>query len=255
MLDRFNSDKWFKKFELEAFPEPEVIRLNHPILLCHGYGAFASLIKPSPLYDIALWIRSHGVLAFAPNIVPYATIETRAEEWVTLLKELAKTGEYPKFNIIAHSMGGLDMRYALSRLGAAEHVASYTSISTPHRGSSLAEFVLRTPDSIQEKLGDFFDWMGDRVYPRTKSDVIGSVNQLTRPYITETFNPAVPDVASVPYYSYSAAIGKGTREPVETVTRFQNAHIYNNEGVNDGFVSVQSARWGDHIETASISHL
>jgi len=255
MLDRFNSEKWFKRFELEAFPEPEVIRLQYPVLLCHGYGAFASLIKPAPLYDVALWMRSHGVLAFAPNIVPYATIETRAEEWVELIRELAGGGPYSKFNVIAHSMGGLDMRYALCRLGASEYVESFTSVSTPHHGTSLAELVLRTPDTIQEKLGDFFDWMGDRVYPRTKSDAIGSVKQLTRSYIGGTFNPEIKNVESIPYYSYSGAIGKGTSEPVETVTRFQNLHIFNNEGVNDGFVSVESARWGEHLETAPISHL
>lgn len=255
MLDRFNSEKWFKKFELEAFPEPEIIRLKHPVLLCHGYGAFASLIKPAPLYDIALWMRSHGVLAFAPNIVPYATIETRAREWEALIKELADYHDYPKFNIVAHSMGGLDMRYAISRLDVAGYVESYTSVSTPHRGTSLAELVLRAPDSVQEKLGDFFDWMGDRVYPRTKSDAIGSVRQLTRSYIAGTFNSDIKNLESIPYYSYSAAIGKGTDQPIETVTRFQNLHIFNNEGPNDGFVSVESAKWGEHIETSPLSHL
>ncbi|MDX1639830.1 MAG: alpha/beta hydrolase, partial [Balneolaceae bacterium] len=123
MLDQFNSDKWFKKFKLEAFPEPEYIRLEHPVLLCHGYGAFASLVKPSPLNDIALFMRSHGVLAFAPNIVPYAKIEIRSREWKTLIRQLSERYDIPKFNIIAHSMGGLDIRYALARLELERHVA------------------------------------------------------------------------------------------------------------------------------------
>ncbi|MDZ7690139.1 MAG: alpha/beta hydrolase [Balneolaceae bacterium] len=255
MLDQFNSDKWFNKFKLEAFPEPEYIQLQHPVLLCHGYGAFASLVKPSPLYEIALFMRSHGVLAFAPNIVPYAKIEIRSREWKSLIKRLAEEYEIPKFNIIAHSMGGLDIRYALSKLELEPYVASFTTVATPHHGTSLAELVLRAPDTLQVKLGDFVDWMGDRVYPKTKSDAIGSVKQLTRSYVQERFNPEIQNIRSIPYYSFSAAVGKGTSSPVETVIRFQNNHIFEEEGINDGMVSAKSAKWGEHIKTADLSHL
>lgn len=255
MLDNFNSDKWFEKFKLEPFPEPAYIRLNHPVLICHGYGAFASLVKPSPLFEIAIFMRSHGVLAFAPNIVPYAKIEIRSREWKSLIKELSERYDIPKFNIIAHSMGGLDIRYALSKLELERYVASLTTVATPHHGTSLAELILKAPDSVQDKLGDLFDWMGDRVYPKTKSDAIGSLKQLTRSYVQNRFNNEVQNLSSIPYQSFSAAVGKGTSAPIETVIRFQNNHIFEEEGPNDGMVSAKSAKWGDHIETAPISHL
>ncbi|MGD8426761.1 MAG: alpha/beta fold hydrolase [Balneolaceae bacterium] len=255
MIERFDTDRWLKKFELNEFPEPEIVRLKHPVLLCHGYGAIASLVKPSPLYDVALQLRTHNVLAFAPNIVPYAKIETRARSWVKLIDELTQTIPGGKVNIIAHSMGGLDIRYALSKLEIAEHVASLTTISTPHRGTSLAELTLKTPEAIRDKLADFLDWMGDRIYPHTKSDSVASATQLTRTYITEVFNPQTPNVPDIPYYSYSSAVGKGTTEPIRVITRYQNKHIYEQEGLNDGMVSVESAMWGDHIETSSLSHL
>ncbi|MFH5831565.1 lipase family alpha/beta hydrolase [Halalkalibaculum sp. DA3122] len=255
MLDQFNSEKWFKKFKLKAFPEPEYIQLRHPVLLCHGYGAFASLVKPSPLNDVAMFMRSHGVPAFAPNIVPYAKIEIRSKEWKTLIRQLSERYDISKFNIVAHSMGGLDIRYALSKLELERYVASLTTVATPHHGTSLAELVLKAPDSVQGKLGDFFDWMGDRVYPKTKSDAIGSVKQLTRSYVQERFNNEIRNLESIPYFSFSAAVGKGTTAPIETVIRFQNNHIYENEGINDGLVSARSAIWGEHIKTAPISHL
>lgn len=78
MIETFNTDRWLSKMELKEFPGPEIIHLKHPVLLCHGYGAIATLVKPSPLYDIAMMMRRHHVLAYAPNIVPYAKIETRA---------------------------------------------------------------------------------------------------------------------------------------------------------------------------------
>ncbi|HKK44163.1 MAG TPA: alpha/beta fold hydrolase [Balneolaceae bacterium] len=255
MIERFDTDRWLKKFELNEFPEPEVVHLNHPVLLCHGYGAIASLVKPSPLYDVALLLRSHNVLTYAPNIVPYAKIETRAKSWVKLINELTENIPGGKVNVIAHSMGGLDIRYALSNLYIAEHVASLTTISTPHHGTSLAELTLKTPEAIRDKLADFLDWMGDRIYPHTKSDSVASASQLTRTYVTEVFNPQTPNIPDVPYYSYSAAVGKGTSQPIRVITRYQNRHIFDQEGLNDGMVSVESSKWGEHIETSPLSHL
>lgn len=255
MIDRIDTDKWLKKFELNEFPEPETVDLKHPVLLCHGYGAIASLVKPSPLYDVAILLRSHNVQAFAPNIVPYAKIETRAESWVKRIHELSESIPGGKVNIIAHSMGGLDIRYALSKLDVAQNVASLTTVSTPHRGTSLAELTLKTPETIRDKLADFLDWMGDRIYPHTKSDSVGSAAQLTRQYVTEVFNPSVPNVDDIPYYSYSSAVGKGTENPIRVIARYQNKHIFEIEGPNDGMVSVESAKWGEHVETSNLSHL
>lgn len=255
MIEQLDTNNWLKKFELDEFPEPEIVRLKHPVMLCHGYGAITSLVKPSPLYDIAMLLRSHNVLAFAPNIVPYAKIETRAESWVKHIRQITARVESDKVNVIAHSMGGLDMRYALSKMDIADQVASFTSISTPHRGTSLAELTLRTPEAIRDKLADFLDWMGDRIYPHTKSDAVASASQLTRPYVTEIFNADVKDVPGIPYYSYSSAVGKGTPEPIRVIARYQNKHIFEEEGPNDGMVSVESSRWGEHIKTYNLSHL
>lgn len=255
MIEQFDTKKWLKKLQLREFPEPEHIELNHPVLLCHGYGAIASLVKPSPLYDVAMFLRAHNVQAFAPNIVPYATIEIRAENWVRVIHKLSEQHSYDKLNIIAHSMAGLDIRYALSKMDIADQVASLTTVSTPHRGTSLAELSLKTPDAIKEKMADLLDWMGNRVYPGTKSDSVGSAEQLTRAYVNEEFNPNVPDVDTIPYYSFSSAVGKGTEHPIKVISRYQNNYIYQQEGINDGMVSVASSKWGHHFKMAHISHL
>lgn len=255
MIEEAQQKRWLKKLELTEFPEPEIVRLKHPVLLCHGYGAIASLVKPSPLYDVAMLMRSHNVLAFAPNIVPYAKIETRGENWAERIDRLVHELDAGKLNIIAHSMGGLDIRYALSELDIRDEVASLTTVSTPHRGTSLAELALKTPEAIKTKLADFFDWMGDQVFPRIKSDSTASVEQLTRNYIGTHFNTSIDELEGIPCYSYSAAVGKGTKVPITVITRFQNNHIYEEEGLNDGFVSVESAKWGEHIKTVPLSHM
>lgn len=254
-MDKPDTKKWLNKLKLSEFPEPVSVRLRYPVLLCHGYGAIASLVKPSPLYDVAMLMRSHNVPAWAPNIVPYATTETRAEEWIRIIEKLTASADAEKINIVAHSMGGLDMRYALSQYDIGDKVESFTSVCTPHRGTSLAELALKTPEAIRDKLGDFLDWMGNNMFPRIESDSVGSIEQLTRRYAEEVFNPSVSDLTGLPCYSYTSAVGRGTDQPIKVITRYQNHYIFDREGINDGFVSVESGKWGEHIATGNISHL
>ena len=111
-----------KRFELKVFPQPPVLKTNHPILLCHGFGAIGSLVKPSPLHDPCMLMREHGIVAFAPNVVPYASIETKALHWMRIIDELCETYEFEQLNVVAHSMGGLDMRYAIAHLNIADKI-------------------------------------------------------------------------------------------------------------------------------------
>ncbi len=247
--------KYLKKLELAEYPQPDLIRLKYPVLMCHGYGGFSMLISPSPLHNSCMRLRAYGIEAFAPNIVPYATIEIRAEQWAGVMKELQGKYGYDKMNVVAHSMGGLDMRYAISKLGIADSVASLTTIAAPHHGTSLAELVLTAPDTIKEKLAELVDWFGESIFPSQKSDAVAAVEQLTREYVNNEFNPNVPDVEGISYFSYSAAVGKGTEHPLNPIYRVQNQLIFQQEGINDSFVTVDSAKWGKHLKTLDISHL
>ena len=131
------------------------------------------------------------------------------------------------------------MRYAISKLDISESVASLTTIATPHRGTSLAELVLTTPEILREKLGEVFDWFGESIFPNAKSNAVAAVEQLTREYVVNEFNPAVPDHEKVSYFSFSAAVGRGTTQPLNPIYRYQNMHIHKQEGLNDSFVSVK----------------
>jgi len=249
------TDRFMKKFKLKEFPQPDIIKLKYPVLMCHGYGAIAGLVKPSLLHEPCIELRKCGVISFAPNIVPYATIEIRARQWADRIQQINDQYGFDKLNIVAHSMGGLDMRYAISELGIAHSVASLTTIATPHRGTSLATFVLSTPELVKDKLAEFFDWFGDNIYPSAKSDAIAAVEQLTCEYLQKDFNLRIKNMESVKYFSISAGVGKGTNAPLNAIFRYQNQYIYQHEGPNDSFVSVESAKWGEHLKTISLSHL
>jgi triacylglycerol lipase len=246
--------KLLEKIELEEFPQPEYIRIKHPVIMCHGYGSVASILKPTPLQDACMLLRSHGVVAFAPNVVPYASIEDRAKDWTRHVRRVMETTKSDRVNIIAHSMGGLDLRFAVSRLGLDQAVASLTTIATPHRGSSLAELGLATPTSLRDMLSEVFNWLGTNLYPSMTSDVKAALEDLTRNHVVNTFNPAVPDMKGVEYFSWSAGVGKGTKESINSMLIPLNRYIFDKEGVNDGFVSSESAVWGNHLGQIGLSH-
>lgn len=251
----FDPKKYLKKFELSEFPQPEIIQLNYPVLMCHGFGGFLSMIVPTPMHESCMRLRSMGIVTFAPNVVPYAQISTRAEQWAATIEKLKQKYGFERFNVVAHSMGGLDMRWAISKLGMASSVASLTTIASPHHGTYLAVIGLTAPETIKEKLVQLIDWFGESIYPFEKSDAQAAVEQLTPEYVTKEFNPNTPDAPETKYFSYSAAVGKGTDIPLNPIYKLQNQLIYQQEGPNDSFISIDSARWGTHLKTLGLSHL
>jgi hypothetical protein len=87
------------------------------------------------------------VRVLVTKVDPVAGIEKRGDQFQErIMVALGKTGAEPtldpseKVHIIAHSMGGLDARYLLSKNanGIADYVSTLTTIGTPHQG--LADF-------------------------------------------------------------------------------------------------------------------
>ena len=58
------------------------------------------------------------------------------------IRQIVEETGCEKVNIIAHSKGGLDSRYAISECGMGKYVASLTTINTPHRGCEFADYLL-----------------------------------------------------------------------------------------------------------------
>src|SRR5207237_783809 len=76
-----------------------------------------------------------GAQLYCPRVPPASSISARAARLADLIRALPE----PRVNIVAHSMGGLDARFAISRLGLADKVASLVTIGTPHLGTPLAD--------------------------------------------------------------------------------------------------------------------
>jgi triacylglycerol lipase len=122
----------------------------------------------------------------------------------------------------------------------ADRVASIVLLSSPHRGSSIANLVFEHIDRedhlLVKTLSSLLEIKGE-----VDTNAYQSGIQLTREYMSE-FNKHVPDSNRVYYQSWAAIVPKGYRNPLWGSL----AEILSKEeGKNDGVVSVESARWGD----------
>ncbi|KAF4617017.1 hypothetical protein G7Y89_g15132 [Cudoniella acicularis] len=222
---------------------------KNPIVLAHGLLGFDELrLGGDLLPGIHYWrgitdaMRANGIEVITASVPAAASIEERAAK---LGQDIAEKANGKSVNIIAHSMGGLDARYMISQLRPENvNVVSLTTIATPHRGSSFADFCLN-------EIGPYYL---PRIYKFLDSRGVatGAFNQLTRKYMRMEFNPKTPDAPGVKYFSYGAMHKPGF------ISWFRQPHaiIQKLEGPNDGLVSVESAKWGTYKGTlVGVSHL
>jgi triacylglycerol lipase len=188
-------------------------------------------------------MKANGMEVITASVPATGSIEERA---LKLGKDIAAKADGKSVNIIAHSMGGLDARYMISRLQPDNvEVLSLTTIATPHRGSTFADFVF---DEIGEANLPYFY----KILKILGLGSSGAFSQLTTKYMQEEFNPKTPDDPKVRYFSYGASV-----RPTPW-SSFRQSHrvIESMEGPNDGLVSVTSSRWGTYKGTlVDVSHL
>src|SRR5262249_50394766 len=133
--------------------------LRAPIVLVHGLLGFDRLrMLGWNVFDYFSGIRealaAAGNRVLAPRLSPTRAIAERAAELRAFLAWKPPAGPV---HPIAHSMGGLDARYLISRLGMADRVLTLTTIGTPHRGSAFADWGIVT---LEPMLAPFFDLFG-----------------------------------------------------------------------------------------------
>lgn len=201
-------------------------RLRHPIVLAHGVLGFndIELAGRRHVYfrGVPERLRALGVEVHRPCVPPLASVAARAEQLAAAVRALPDE----KVNLIAHSMGGLDARYAITRLGLADRVLSLTTIGTPHRGSPLAE------------LGINLLAICRRIFKGLDLEVL---HDLTSGRMS-AFNLEIPDVPTVAYASVVASGDRAVMNPL-----LWASHLYLSEcaGPNDGVVPTSSRHWGE----------
>lgn len=214
---------------------------RHPVVFCHGMLAFSMLRMRLPedlncFAPLREYLHQRGIRALLPQVPPTSGVAERAAR---LREQIGAAIDGP-VNIVAHSMGGLDARYMISRLGMANRVRSLTTVSTPHLGTYLADWFIanfrhRVPLLLAlEALGVNVDGFRD-----------------CRPSVCRAFNAAAPNVPGVAYFSYGGEVQPARLSPV---LRRAWSLLTPVEGPNDGMVSRASATWGEYLGTVPADH-
>jgi triacylglycerol lipase len=212
-----------------------------PIVLVHGLLGFDrvkvgpfTLLRYFPGIEDALVVAGYRV--GVPNLAKTRGVAHRAEQ----LRRYLQT-EFPddRVHLIAHSMGGLDARYMISRLGMHGKILSLTTVGTPHRGTAFADWGIRRLGRTVKPLLHFWGIPTD------------AFDDLTTEACAR-FNENVPDAPGVRYYSIG---GRCPRELLPALWRPTGEMVTAEEGPNDGVVSVRSAQHGEAFEVWDADHM
>jgi len=218
-----------------------------PVVLVHGLFGFDRIGVPGARFDyfrgVAKHLGSLGCHAHAVKLPAAASVPARAKELCAAIEALP----HARVDLIAHSLGGLDARYALSKLGLDQRVRSLVTIGTPHRGTPIADLVvggsraahgaLVRARAIVKALGiplDALEWL--------------STDALAR------FNADVPDAPGVRYACVVGGIRLATT-PVPLPLVPAESYLRRTAGANDGLVPMSSQYWGETLAEIEADHL
>jgi triacylglycerol lipase len=219
--------------------DSDICKTKYPLIMVHGV-LFRDLKFFNYWGRIPRELIRNGARVYYGNQEAVGTIVTNAADIrKKILEVLGETGA-EKVNIIAHSKGGLDARYAVSMLGIDDKVASLTTINTPHRGCRFVDKACGLPEGFYRGVAKFFDNAFRRM-----GDKAPDFYNATRQFATadsEAFNRAVADSPRVYYQSYMTKM-KGASSDLMLALPW--LMIKSLEGDNDGLVSVPSAAWGE----------
>lgn len=227
----------------EAPPPPEAPSAPdapppYPIVLVHGFLGFGEIQLFGRRFryfrGVAEAMAETGASVHIVTLPPLASVEDRARVLAEAVRGLPAT----RVHLVAHSMGGIDARYAIARLGLTDRVASLVTIGTPHRGTPLA------------RLGNMLPMAGLRRAVARAGVRVDATDGLTPESMTR-FNEQVPDHPEVYYACVVSSARWRTTNPA-----LWTGHVLmgRSAGGSDAIVPVVSQCWGEVIAQIDADH-
>lgn len=220
----------------------KICQTKYPILMVHGVF-FRDFKHLNYWGRIPEELEKNGATIYYGNHQSAASIEDSAKELASRIKEVLKESGQEKVNIIAHSKGGLDCRYAMSELGMAPYIASLTTINTPHRGCLFADYLLeKIPENVQQSVAGKYNAMSHKLGDENP-DFMLAVNDL-RASFCEKLNEKLSDSPNV----YCQSVGSKLTHAVsgKFPLNFSYRLVKHFDGANDGLVAESSFPWGEN---------
>lgn len=220
----------------------EICKTKYPILMVHGV-----FFRDSKAFNywgrVPAQLIQNGATLFYGEHQSALSIAQSAEELAARIRTLVEQEGCGKVNIIAHSKGGLDCRYALAHCGIAPYVASLTTINTPHKGCGFAEYLLeKTPQNVCDGLAATYN-KAAAVLGDTSPDFMAAVRDLTAARCkAQMEHLAEPDGIFIQSIGSMLKGSAGGRFPLN----FSQPLVGYFDGPNDGLVAAESFRWGEN---------
>lgn len=225
-----------------------ICETKYPLLLVHGVF-FRDFRFFNYWGRIPYALKQNGAAIYYGSQQSAASVSACGQELADRIRSIVRETGCEKVNIIAHSKGGLDSRYAISACGAAPFVASLTTINTPHRGCIFADYLLQkipigVQNSVARKYNAALKKFGD-----ANPDFLSAVQDLTASACARR-NETLSDRPDILYQSVGskmncAASGRFPLNMAYPLVR----HF---DGENDGLVSLESAVWGNHFTRLTV---
>lgn len=226
--------------------ENKICKTRYPLLLVHGVF-FRDSKKINYWGRIPRELERNGATIFYGNHHSASSVADSAAELTNRIKDIVSQTGCEKVNIIAHSKGGLDCRYAVSFCGSEKYVASISTINTPHRGCGFADYLLeKIPKNVQNRIAYTYNTslkkLGDK-----SPDFIAAVSDLTEKRCKE-LNSIMEKEQEKFQNIYCQSVGSKLNK--RTSGKFPLNFTYDLvkyfDGPNDGLVSEKSFQWSEN---------
>lgn len=225
----------------------QICKTKYPVLFVHGIF-FRDFKHLNYWGRIPEELVRNGATVYYGNHQSALTIKNSGIELSKRIKEIVKETGCNKVNIIAHSKGGLDCRYALEYCDVKNNVASLTTINTPHKGCEFADYLLsKVPQKIQNTIADTYNATMKKIGD-DNPDFISAVKDLSAENTGILNNSLKEDnLQSIVFcQSFGSKLNKaaGGKFPLN----FSYHLVKYFDGANDGLVSEKSFPWGERYK-------
>ena len=220
----------------------QICKTKYPLLLVHGVF-FRDYKAVNYWGRIPKELERNGATVFYGNHQSALSVADSGSELAQRIKQIVSETGCEKVNIIAHSKGGLDCRYAVSHCGADAYTASLTTINTPHKGCRFADYLLeKIPEGVKNSIAKSYN-AALRKAGDDNPDFLAAVTDLTDKNCS-MLNQTTADMPEIYYQSVGSKLNKATNGKFPLNFTYHIAKHFN--GANDGLVSESSFRWGEN---------
>ena len=221
--------------------DQSICKTKYPVLLVHGV-----FFRDTRFFNywgrIPQALEENGAEIHYGNHPSAASVAECGTILAERIRDICQQTGSKKVNIIAHSKGGLDCRYAIAFCGAAPYIASLTTINTPHRGCKFADYLLeKVPGYMQQKIASTYN-QALYNFGEENADFLSAVWDLASSRCIQ-LDAQMP----IPEGIFCQSIGSNltTASSGKFPLNFSYHLVRHFDGANDGLVGEQSFSWGE----------